>query len=150
MTKIINFRQFFGTVSLVLALLIFSSSFTPVSAASDTDLPVMASEVTNQDFSDIIITDENGDVLDPNELVILDDYGNGMIATYSNIVSKQVTITKQSMSGFFWANSISYSAPSGLRTPWKGTLYKRNTYTLQGAILMYYTVYSGTVYATSR
>lgn len=151
MAKVFNFRQFLGMGSLVLALLFFSSSsYTSVSAASNDNLPLITSSEVNQEFSGITITDEDGNVLDPNDLAITESGNDGMITPYANIVSKQVTVTKQNMAGYYFANSISYSAPSGLLTPWSGTLYKTKTYSLSGAITMYYTEYSGTVYATTR
>lgn len=150
MTKAFSFRQFLGMASLVLALLVFSSSFTSVSAASNNDLGLSTSNEVKPDYNDIIITDEDGNVLDPNELVITETPNTGEISILANIVSKQVSVTKMSMSGYFWDNTISYNEPSGLLTPWTGTLKKTKTYTMQGGNLMYYTVYSGTVYAQTR
>lgn len=151
MKKVVNQCQCFISLSLLLSLLAFSSSFTFASAASSKDLSLITNNPVKLDPNDFIFTDENGSVLNPSDLEVYMTSDEGMITPYANVISKTMTVTKQNFGSPYLASSITVSEPSGYLTPWKGTLPLVKSYTVEtfGGII-YYSVYSGTVYATTR
>lgn len=151
MKRIINFRSV--TYVLTLAAFSFITLVSSISADATTLNNSLSFNAYEQKANpaDFIFTDDLGNVLDPTEFEVRFSSNKGEIAPQANVVSKTMTVDRYNFGSPLLAPYITVSEPSGLSTPWKGTLRVQKRWTQDTLWGTYYWVrYSGTVTATSR
>jgi hypothetical protein len=111
-----------------------------------------ASDINDLRVGEIIITDENGNVLDGIEAITeSEDYliPNQLLQRrVGHMVYRNVTVVKSNGLGIF-PGSIYYSKQErGYTTPFTGTLYRQSAWSQSnGSWMVYYAKYTGTVAA---
>lgn len=145
MTKLFS-KKVWVTLALLGGFFLFTG-FSSVTEASELDSNVVDNLLDNSLYTevspdDLIIKDENGTLLDPNDFTIYEK----VVFSRGQIIEKNYSVQRTNYHGFF-TSSIYVSFRQTYN--WSGTLYFVNGGQAWEQS-WYWAIYSGTVYANIR